>query len=631
MIWLLLLGVVFGAGLAAFDSYLVPGENVTIYNYSFDFIYHNQTYSCVLHYFNETPTFLVCNGKILTNSTQIYNTLLYYGYQKLREIYNKTYSNITSLIETFNQSRFDGDTGFPGKEEQYCRLVLGELVNDAYNTPINRKNYPNIYEFYQYYLCSTEVIECSYNMTLVPMLQEFFENSYAIDKNLSRLLFLINNLNIKKYPSQYNELINIVKDINRSINIVENNKFRFDRNCDDCFAVCPIVSTNKTTLSQLYKILKSQYGDQFLLTLLNVSKEIANQTKYRFTVKATNELLSALTPKYHTVLNTYNSLYRNYTNLTQHIYNRTLELRMDALSELITTIKNQVKNRNTTNLAYNLNNALARMENLSHTIENHYKLYKNLSDLRLNLMVKHLLYVNAIPEGKIPKEIKLLYNETINMLKEPINTLNITRIYNNSEALLSNFTKPYQLHKSNSVQRYFLQLDSVSTLLEKYTPDPNVIKVVLSLLMGAIFMSFTYVIGYILKRALVGRGLLIIVLPISLAMGLIISYYTYTTILPTEPQQVITVLNYLRENGSLIYDDLDLKQCAESFNFTHTYYLNGSICVDNEGREIGCNLHSRVLYITRGEGLDTYLVYGDPIYKITYYVGDDGCLLANVK
>ncbi|NPA21975.1 MAG: hypothetical protein GXN92_00100 [Candidatus Micrarchaeota archaeon] len=572
MLWILFLGMVFAGGLAAFDPYLEPGENVTVYNKT---IVINESLKCVLHYFNEQPTFLVCNGKIVENRTQIEEILSTYARLELEQILNQTKQNLTELVLRFNESRFDGDTGFPGKEEQFCRLYLGEVIKDLYYTnPYNQKLYPDIYHYYQNYLCGTEIIECSYNMTLVPDLREFFETSYGLDENISLFLETLDQLDIYNLSEQYSLLLNLVKSFNESSQILAQTPFRFDRDCPTCYAVCPVIHTDLEAVAAMYDILLTYYSDPFLLNLPTIINQTYNNTLYRLAVKETNIILTTYKPQLDKLNREFNKLKEAFLNLTDYLYNQTLVKKFYDFEDWVNMTNQLAEQRNISGLTYYIKNALERLPTLNKSIQEHYQLYDELKKLEAKLKTYHFLYRRGYPEHLQDMKILELYNRTIELLQPPINASLIPLIYNNTERIMGEFQKPYETGPRS--QRYIIELDVLTRPLERFIQDINMLKIVLAAVMGGIFASFAYVVGYWLKRVLVGRSALIVLLPISLLIGIVMAYYTYTTIIPTSPVQVMDLLRYLKENGSLVYDDPRLEVCAQQFNFTNVYFHNKS-------------------------------------------------------
>ena len=253
---LLILTVANSLTLQDLPQLLYPEEvsnNVSITYYNFTV--GGSSYSLI--YIGGEPALFAKDGTILELRSEIRGPLW--------ENYSATYTpeNLTgkleemrSLIDAFNESRFDG----PGREEEGCRIALGE----PYAASFNPNLFSSIYEYYATVICTDtigEELNCKDASDLLPGIEGFFTPSYDLDAKVS---LVKSNLNISDPKDVYPNMVEVLEAldaIESDVQQIKQNEFRYPLNdqtgepdlqeCPTCKPLCYELIHNQTALDQL--------------------------------------------------------------------------------------------------------------------------------------------------------------------------------------------------------------------------------------------------------------------------------------------------------------------------------------------------------------------------------------------
>ncbi len=362
----------------AFSPLNYTYENETVNLSEYNFTLDGQNYT--IFYFNETPVFLYRWGDVnpITDLNEIEN-ILFKHFSQNYYLNQSDIEYIKERLEVFNESRNNGDQ-FRGIEEYACRRELGE----ALPTPSNLDIYGGtIYDFYATYLCMSDfgdAIGCTRKEDIKPYVVSFFENSYGIDRDLSNIYLMLDNMS----PSNvYEYLINIennISSIEKEVSEIKKSRFRLPiggtKECPDCWGVCAELVVNQTALNEIKeKVDELKNKTYFLGNYKEMSNTIFNETKNRLEYLKTKNLKDYYSTKLSIIVEDWNKKKPLVDESLSLINNKTIAYLKTRIETLIDEINGSLQNNSFDDLEEKINETEHLVDKIDDKALNNKNLY----------------------------------------------------------------------------------------------------------------------------------------------------------------------------------------------------------------------------------------------------------------
>jgi len=375
----LLSGIVFP--FAASNYFYATEGNVTVT--SEDFTSNGTSYSII--YFNGAPTFLLKNGNIVNDSSEI-STVVYNYYAERYYPTQQELNELSELIKKYNESRNNG-YDWKNMEEYKCREVLftdkrvdinGEKLwcHDDASCDMNAKL------LYQAY--SDALGLGSYQPLLEP-LKQFSYASYGTDSILQNISRMLENADRSTIVETVDYIKTSIPTLRRYANDIESTVFRTPRLNDSadrsacqlrCYALCPSFDLDQDTLAELEtKADALSEKVRPLASYLQTSSSIYNNTMARLGHFQNQTKASYYNTLFEPIESEGLAVESYARNVSTFVTNTSFNMKIERLSELRTKIRTGIDSRNFTGLDADIEEYSALVSNVRQSAVSMYQIY----------------------------------------------------------------------------------------------------------------------------------------------------------------------------------------------------------------------------------------------------------------
>ncbi len=463
LIVLLLFGLFSAANLSSFLYSNESASNLTYQN----FTKNGTSYSLVL--ISSNPTFLLVNGELSVNRSEIQSTVREYY---LNNFYpnSSELDNLKNLIDRFNKSRNDGfnGTSFANKEEYVCRnevlasngrvTILGE--------PLVCKDQASCQRIAQmlFGVWNEAGLRLGSPTVIYDGLILFTPSSLAMDS-------LLSNFTTRLSSSNENNIYDNLEYIRSNADLltgytdkIEKTVFRTPRPNDQadrtacigrCYGLCPAMDLDQALIPQIKNAAANISAKaRFLKNYDLYSNLVFNETLNRISFSNNESAAKQYIAAFNSINSSSRELVRKNGQLLQLVDSPPLESTYNRYLSLSSSIPTQINSRNFTQIDSKLSEMQAASDDLVQLYQNisySFELTKNASrDAN-----KQILFLSS-------KDLDPSTSASLDLLKERVNSLN------------SRFGSKVPASSLGSMEANYSQLLNESTaILESDTEVPT--------------------------------------------------------------------------------------------------------------------------------------------------------------
>ncbi len=378
---LLLTGIVFPF-VASNYFYATEGTG-TVTVTSEDFTSNGTSYSII--YFNGAPTFLLKNGNIVNDSSEI-SAVIYNYYSERYYPTQQELNELNDLIRKYNESRNNG-YDWKNMEEYKCREVLftdkrvdvnGEKLwcHDDASCDMNAKL------LYQAY---SEALGIGSYQPLLAPLKQFSYASYGTDSILQNISEKLGNANRDTIVEAIEYLKTSIPTLRTYANDIESTIFRTPRLNDSadrsachlrCYALCPSFDLDQNVLAELET--KTDALSEKVRPFASYSQ--ISSTIYNNTITRLEHFQNQTKASYYDTLFTpierEGLVVESYArNVSTFVANTSFNMKIERLSELRTKIRSDIGSGNFTGLDADIEEYSALVSNVRQSAVSMYQIY----------------------------------------------------------------------------------------------------------------------------------------------------------------------------------------------------------------------------------------------------------------
>ncbi len=457
------------AASAAFNvsDYLYSSEQNASITYT-NFTVNSSSYSLIQ--INGAYAFLLQNGDVVSNQSQIYPVLYSYFVQKYTPSQSAV-QNLLNTIQTFNLSRNDG-YDFKNKEEYVCRddvlLSTGKITVNG--QPVICRDLASCQENA---LLLFSVYGQGLNLgsadALVQPLMDFTPISLRMDDLLVNYTVMLNNLNQSNLGPTLDYIANTSGELKPDSVKIEHTIFRTPRLNDTadrqacygvCYAICPSFQLDESAAQSIHDQAASL--DQQIGPLGNyqgVADQVYNSTQERLNHLKTENLAAYYTNQFAPAAAQGGQAIELGNDALSHVQNNTLSAKLDQLKSLNTTIPQDISDRNFT------------------TIDADISTYQNLTALVENSSASMLSVYNDTKNAKNIENSLVLVLETKEL--DPVSAKSLELLVNDSSDVDAQFRDGLSVAQLQSIQASYANLTSRGQLLLQSESDTPATRVLL--------------------------------------------------------------------------------------------------------------------------------------------------------
>ncbi|MEM4296272.1 MAG: hypothetical protein QXP22_01665 [Candidatus Anstonellales archaeon] len=500
-IFLLNFGVVFALNVS---DYLLDNEtNATIEQENFT--YNNSIYTFI--YINNKVALLVKNESVIDKDEEIEMVLYNFYVQKY---YPTNLSSIVSLISTsldaLNKSRQDG----LGNEELGCRKVLGENLPN----PQDPAGFSSVYQRYAVVVCQlySSSIGCNDYKTIMPYIEEFFNDSYNIDSKISAIKQALTITEPLLIGQAYAQAYDALKSMNNSIKALKQNRFRYPRDengnpkiseCPTCYGICDELIINNTAFDNIDKQLSYVINTSKPLKdfdsikasfIQSIHERVGNKENRLLRLKYSNQL--------NAILNGWDSLYNRTKSITSRIDDKNYSSSIALVNELKTNISSLLESNNFTNIESMVKNLTNTINLISNKTKSYEEQLAAFDEETKRAEALYITYINDISDPLLKQTItekRKSLNNAITGKMSPDSLSIFKSEYTNFSSTLLSFASQKKTSLNvvitNAFINYFRALyKPISPLMptnpEQKTQALQTLAITNALLIGLSFASF---------------------------------------------------------------------------------------------------------------------------------------------
>lgn len=344
------------------SSFIYQNESLNNITYQ-NFTKNNNSYSLVL--ISSNPTFLLVNGELSVNQTEIRTTVKEYYLNNFYPSASEL-DNLKSLIDRFNKSRNDGiaNSSFANKEEYICRnevlasngrvTVLGEplVCRDQASCQRISQMLFGVWNEAGLRLGSPTVI---YNSLI-----DFTPNSLALDSLLSNFTSRLANSNEANIYDNVEYIRANSDSILTYADKIEKTLFRTPKPNDPvdraacigkCYGLCPSIDLDQSIVPQIKSAAANLSAKtRFLQNSDSYSTRVFSETISRISFNNNETAAKQYLAAFISINSTASSVLSESAWLTSRVSDPVLESSYSRFRALSLEIPSQIQNRNFTQI-----------------------------------------------------------------------------------------------------------------------------------------------------------------------------------------------------------------------------------------------------------------------------------------
>ncbi len=356
LIVVLMIGVLFAFSPS---DYIYRNETASGITYS-NFTYSGSMYSIVS--FASTPTFMLKDGNMVTNQTDIATVLKSYYLQTYYPSDDEM-NSMRALVKQFNDSRNNG-YDFKNKEEYVCRddVLLSNGKISISGAPVRCADNASCQKVAMIlYSVYGEGLNLGGPAVLLQPVEDFTLSSIAMDSILANYTSMLNSMDESNVYSTINYIHNTTDKLKSYSLKIESTIFRTPRLNDSadlkdctgkCYAICPSMDLDQNALNTLKNVTGALLTKVAPISNYNsISSNIYSSTQARLEYKETESEASKYLEGFAPYNRSANLTITLAESVLKHVSNTTLRARTDHLEALHSSIPASIGARNFTTLS----------------------------------------------------------------------------------------------------------------------------------------------------------------------------------------------------------------------------------------------------------------------------------------
>lgn len=494
------------------EEYLLPNEDKNQIKKE-TFLFENNEYD--IFFINDKMSFIVNKELLITDKDLLENIIKAYYMEKFYpKNISKIIEEVNNAIFYFNKSRSDGLV----EEEFGCRRVLGENLP----RPNDPSGFPSLYHRYAVFVCNqyANAIGCGDYKKILPDIESFFVNSYNIDTQIKVITDAIKNIDYKIINSFYKKALDAFNSLNKSVETIKKNQFRYPRNddgkpniseCPTCYGICDELVVNKTALEKIRNSLFYVVNLTEAFNNLNITQEyVYNSTITRINEKTNKELKFKYLNKLNEVLSNWDALYNRTKEIRSLIDDKEYASKIESVINLKDSVYSSINNNKFEGLDTEINKIKNNILSISEKTKDYEKSVKKINERMKKLEAYYLAYMNDIDDILLKQNITEEKKKITNTVNGKIKPQEINKAIEEIDALISKIAS-YSYEKRNSLQSsmanafvsYFKALYNLvspfmPTNLDEKNQTINMLIIIFAVLIAASFSGFIMFVSFIL-------------------------------------------------------------------------------------------------------------------------------------